>query len=296
MKKTDVVEMNASKKRQLLTMSVDNWIAVTDCPVQRDTRRHAEKARKKHLKTRSRTQSLVTAARLNGQLIKVDGHTRSFCWQNNWLARPDDDQVDVIVYPCSNMGAVIQLYQEFDSQAQGKDSKDKTVSAFKECKFEAKSNLLNNGSLTYALQMAMQQNSSNFSLRKTTSEWLPVLELIDEADFTRRRFPGAIFAALLITTRIYGEAALVFWLDYSEDNGERRKGECDGVQALSELLLKRSKEDKVGGRNCSIIILGCALYCFENWKKGKWLKQSPRQLDHGQYLKSHPYPAWEDWS
>ena len=37
MKKTDVVEMNASKKRQLLTMSVDNWIAVTDCPVQRDT-------------------------------------------------------------------------------------------------------------------------------------------------------------------------------------------------------------------------------------------------------------------
>ena len=71
-----------------------------------------------------------------------------------------------------------------------------------------------------------------------------------------------------ITTRIYGESALVFWLDYSEDNGERSKGECDGVQALSELLLKRSKEDKVGGRNCSIIILGCALYCFENGKKG----------------------------
>ncbi len=292
----NIVSLCASKKRHFISMSVDDWIAVQDCPVQRDTKRHAEKAKKKHLKTRSRTQSLVSAARVNNQLIKVDGHTRAFCWHNNWLPRPEDDEVDIAVYPCNSMDEVVTLYHSIDNQSQGKDSKDKTVSAFKECEFEAKSNLLTNGSLTIALQNATQKNSSNFNLRKYTSEWLPVLQMIDELDFSRRRFPGAIFAALLITTRIYGEAAMVFWLDYSKDNGEKSKGECDGVQALSELMLKRREEDMVGGRNCSKIILGCALCCFENWRKGKWLKQSPRQLDLGLYLKSHPYPAWEDWS
>lgn len=225
-------------KRYFNEMSVDEWIEVTDCPVQRDTKRHAEKAKKKHLKTKSRTQSLVSAAKLNNQLIKVDGHTRAFCWKNNWLGRPLKDCLDVAVYPCETLEEVIALYHSFDTQSQGKDSKE----------------------------------------------------------FTRRRFPAAIFAALLITLRAYGDSALLFWCDYSEDNGEKSKGECDGVQALSELLLKRKQADMVGGRNCSKVIMECALYCFETWNRGKWLKQAPRQMDVKKYLVDHQYPAWEDWS
>lgn len=285
-----VHDFNGEISRYFKQLTVNEWIVVADCPVQRNTRRHAEKSIKKHLKTRSRTQSLVAAALLNNQLIKLDGHTRSFCWQNNWLNRPESNQVDVAVYPCKSIDEVINLYYEFDGQSQGKDCRDKTDSAFKECYFAPNSGLVKDGSLTYALQMATGKNSSNFDFRIHLVEWLPVLKLIDNANFTRSRFPAAIFAACLITVRIFGEIAMIFWCSYYQDAGEKREGACDGVQALSELLLKRKAKDMVGGRNCSKAILGCSLHCFECWRKEKWLKQSPRCIDLKLYMQNNPYP------
>lgn len=284
-----IIDLNVEINRYFIQLTIDEWILVADCPVQRDTQRHAEKSIKKHLKNRSRTQSLVSAALLNNQLIKLDGHTRSFCWQNNWLKRPESNLVDVSVYPCKVIDEVINLYYEFDGQSQGKDCKDKTDSAFKECQFTPSSGLIKDGSLTYALQMATGKFSNNFNLRIHSAEWLSVLKLIDKANFTRSRFPAAIFAACLITVRVFGEIAMIFWRSYYQDAGEKKNGACDGVQALSELLLKRKAQDMVGGRNCAKNILGCSLYCFECWKKEKWLIHSPRCLDLKLYKKKNSY-------
>lgn len=62
-------------------MSLHQWLQVPDNPRQRDTIRHATKAAKDHLSEPSLTHLEVSAAELpNGELLKLDGHTRSYLW------------------------------------------------------------------------------------------------------------------------------------------------------------------------------------------------------------------------
>ena len=63
-----------------IRMSVDEWIKVKANPRQRDTEKHAAKA--KHLLTPSPDHAHVSAARLpNETLVKLDGHTRALLWK-----------------------------------------------------------------------------------------------------------------------------------------------------------------------------------------------------------------------
>ncbi len=68
-------------------MLVEDWIKVTPNPIQRDTEKHAAKA--KHLLTPHPTHSVVHAAELpNGKLIKLDGHTRALIWKRKDVVPP----------------------------------------------------------------------------------------------------------------------------------------------------------------------------------------------------------------
>lgn len=76
-------------------MLVEDWIKVEDNPIQRDTEKHAAKA--KHLMTPHPSHSFVFAAELpNGKLIKLDGHTRALMWRRKDVSPPMQDGLRVI--------------------------------------------------------------------------------------------------------------------------------------------------------------------------------------------------------
>ena len=84
------------------TMLPEEWFTVPDCPIQRDTKRHADKASKSHLKQQSSAQWIVHMATLpDGRCFKVDGHTRSLLWEEGRLPVPEF--LHVMVHPCQSL-------------------------------------------------------------------------------------------------------------------------------------------------------------------------------------------------
>ena len=70
-------------------MGVRQWVNVPDNPRQRDTVRHANKAKRKHLKEADEAHGIVFAAMLDGEITwKLDGHTRAYLWDTGELELP----------------------------------------------------------------------------------------------------------------------------------------------------------------------------------------------------------------
>lgn len=89
-------------------MLVEDWIAVDANPIQRDTERHAAKA--KHLRVFHPTHSVVSAAELpSGKLIKLDGHTRALMWRRKEIPAPT--QVTVVCYQVKDKAEAEQSLQ-----------------------------------------------------------------------------------------------------------------------------------------------------------------------------------------
>src|SRR4029077_6653573 len=79
---------------QNIEMSVADWIQVAPNPRQRDTEKHARKA--KHLMTPQPTHRRVSMAMTpDGRKWKLDGHTRALLWSRNQVERPESLNVSV---------------------------------------------------------------------------------------------------------------------------------------------------------------------------------------------------------
>lgn len=264
-------------------MSVVDWIEVQDCPIQRDTIKHAAKAR--HLRKPLPIHAYVSAAKLpTGHLVKLDGHTRAYLWQQGEVEAPPG--VTVTVIPVKDMQEALDLYKTFDAKEALETPNDKVSGAFHGIGFQPKSPLLTRGSLSMALRIAwsVTQGFSPATGGGTLPKGADVYRLINEFsaelldldsfNLGLRDASTGILAAVLISLRKHGQKVMPFWRAVFNDEGVKHSGRMDAVQACHELIIQKHNY----GGSAAGETTARALMAVEKWFLGERFVGIPRAL------------------
>lgn len=265
-------------------MSVDEWIATPANPIQRDTERHAAKA--KHLLKPLPVHAIVWAAELpTGKLVKLDGHTRALLWERNQVARPKT--VEVHIMSVKDMEEAAELYKTFDSRDALETTPDKISGALRGMGYVPVSSLVASGAIAYAMRLAwvgvygFAVDKRARDIYQAINEFAAELIALDELEFRKGEASTGIMAAILLSYRKHGDKVLPFWRAVKEKAGTKSGGQMDAVQGLLEMVL--SKKSKWGGQQ-AYDTLGRALASVEKWMEGETMAQYPRPLDVISYL------------
>jgi hypothetical protein len=265
-------------------MTVAEWIMVKDNPIQRDTERHAAKA--KHLLTPRQSHAVVHAAKLpSGQLIKIDGHTRALIWSRGIVQHPN--KLRVLEYPVNSIEEAAELYKEFDSGDALETTQDKVSGAFNGMGYHPVSPLVSSGAISHALRLAWQ-TVYGYSYEQRPRDIYDVITAfateilaLDDLNLRRGQFPGGVIAAILISFRKHGDKILPFWRAVMANSGVKQNGRFDGVQAVNDVLLSRKTN---AGHSAALDTLGRCLSACEKWLNNETMVIIPRPLDVGSYL------------
>ncbi len=286
-------------------MMPKEWIAVQPNPIQRDTERHAAKA--KHLRTFHTTHAVVHAAELpSGKLVKLDGHTRALLWSRKEVEAPV--QLVVMVYPVSNMAEAEQLYQDFDTKDALETTRDKVSGAYNKHDFDPQSGLLQNGNIVSALRMATgvlmggsvktsmatgganrsprQQEVGKATIYTMINEWSYELHALDGFGLRQGLITSGIIGAFLISYRKYGHEVTPFWTGVFANKGNKIGSEMDGIEAVSQMIAF-SKGRGTFSKMKTADTAARALMAVEKWRKEELLGRMPYPLDTTGYLEGH---------
>lgn len=291
-------------------MLVEDWIKVQDNPIQRDTEKHAAKA--KHLHTAKPTHYFVTAGELpNGTLIKLDGHTRALLWKRKEIPVPM--QVNVAIIPIKSKEEAEELYKTLDSKDAVENQRDKVFGAFRNHDFQPQSGMLQSGSLTQALRIAYSVLKGGVIVERggikggmtlaggvTRKEALAadVYEMIDEFSpelhtldgfGLRQNFVGAgVVAACLLSYRKYGNKVTPYWTGVFGNAGNKHGREMDMIQATTQLI--QEYKGNYGGSAARDMCSRC-LTAIEKWMKDDVTYRIPKSMDMAGYLVGHKRPT-----
>lgn len=268
----------------IVKMTTPEWIAVRTNPIQRDTERHAQKA--KHLLAPQDIHSVTFAARLpSGELIKLDGHTRAFLWQTGIVPQPRQIVVNVIDVESEEEAA--EQYKFHDSRDAVEGTPDKISGAMRGQRFEPSSVFVASGGFSSALRIAwigVYGHARNMRARdeyQAVKEFLPEIIAMDGMNLKRLQTSTGITAAILLSYRRHGAAVLPFWTGVFANDGDKKHGKMDAVQALHEMMQKQKKTGTAAARD----ICGKALLCIDRWLNGETFDALPRNgLDLQTYL------------
>lgn len=275
-------EKSDARTMQHIVMTVDDWIKIPDCPIQRDTERHAKKALTAHLSSSSPTQSRVACAEFPGGMrIKLDGHTRAYLWQKNLLARPF--RVNVDVYPVKLMSEVLDLYKHFDNAQAAENAPDRLSGAYRLHGIAPKSRLLQSGGITSALKII---EGERLPIYDSVQRWKSELLWLDELPgASPESLPSPLIVAALLTYRKRGRRVTPFWQAYIDDTGNRIDGKSDGVDALKRLVDDlRGRRALTTGRFNIESSASKAISCVEAWIAGRTYSGGIKPTDLRSYI------------
>lgn len=276
----------------LRKMKVSEWIKVKDNPIQRDTERHAAKA--KHLLTPLPIHAIVYAAELpNGTLVKLDGHTRALLWKRNQVQHPPEVEVNII--RVADIEEAKRLYKTIDSRDAVETIPDKISGAFNSLNFSPESGLLKQGNIAHALRISWNIKSGYspissgpknklvpFELYEAVTEFSSEIFALDSFPDAHVRPTSGIVAAFILTMRKHGKNIVPFWQMVFANGGEKKNGKMDGVQALNELILGR--KGRAYGGSATIEMASRAVMAAEKWLADEELSAIPRPFDLTGYI------------
>ena len=273
-------------------MTVAAWIALPNHPHQRNTVRHA---RAVHLKqARGATGAVanqlahVVAARLDGTYYKVDGHTRSYLWEQGKLPRPA--VLHVTIYPVASRAELDALYEVFDASTAAKTRYDQVYGGFRECGFQPRSKRLRHGFLNDALNIALrggirgQQSRAlpDVNLYRAVAVFKPELELLDSIEPEPKPFYSGVVAAALIGLALYPpDRVLEFFQKLQNGEGNRKDGRSDPVDAVLNVIQQMTLEKRAAQTTLQADLCARTLRGLVTWLAGPesqrnqyWLKTS----------------------
>lgn len=267
---------------KLIHMSKEQWALVRDNPAQRDTESRAKKAVLGHLSKESETQHCVNAAVLpDGQMIKLDGHTRSLLWSQGKLSGPAI--INVLVYDVTDEDGAVELYKQFDSQAATENASDRLHGAFSLASLDAKSRLIRHGGITTALNLINER----IPIYDMVNVWQEEIREIDRLDLSPKRMPSTLLTAAILTIAKRGARACEFWEAYSAGKGVRIDKQSDGADQLARIIEDLRARKLLGGGNASRRAqVGRAISCCENWIAGKMFTVGAKATDLAAYIDS----------
>lgn len=277
----------------LRKMRVSDWIKVQDNPIQRDTERHAAKA--KHLLTPLPIHAIVYAAELpTGKLVKLDGHTRALLWKRNQVQHPPEVECHII--QVSDLDEAKRLYQTLDSKEALETVTDKVSGAFNELNFYPESGLLKRGSISTGLRAAwqIQQGASGiggwtakkvnkpYNVYDAVKEFSTELFALDSFETKHFSPTTGIILAFILTARKHGARIMPFWRTIFANGGAKKNGKMDPEQAVIELTLER--RGRAHGGSAIIDIASRTVKAAEVWIEGGEFSKLPTPYDLTNYI------------
>lgn len=148
---------------------------LAECPYQRNHVLRADTVR--YLETASPLHGLVLMTSVNGELRKLDGHTRAEKWADGSLARPL--AVFGLVVYCDSYDQVRALYDQVDGSRAAKTHKEKVFGTWRSLGFLPKSEFFQKGSFKTAASAAMYGLSRFLPSRELASASLEFVEKLD---------------------------------------------------------------------------------------------------------------------
>ena len=278
-------------------MAVTDWINIPDCPIQRDTEKHAKRARSAHLKKPSPAHQRVAMARMDdGFVCKLDGHTRSLLWQEGSL-QPVNGKVYVDVYDCKSKCEIAELYKTFDNPSATETAKDRVYGAYRLHGFTPQSNLIKSGGITSAIKICTNTKINAENIYDSITPFIKPLELIDKEMFSLYQFPAGLLAAMMTTTYIYKEQALMFWRRYYNDQGLKHNNKKDGVQALVEAaIIYHGPVGQSSNWRVRIELCSVGLAAFMAFAENQYIEGRIKPLDLNDFMTSYAPELWQDAS
>lgn len=268
-------------------MSVEEFIALPDNPIQRNTERHLQKA--KHLLTPLPHHSHVAAAQLpGGRLIKLDGHTRALAWKRNIIPRPAN--LEVHIFEAKNMEEVAEFYKPFDSKDALETTPDKVSGALNGMGYTPQSGLIASGAFNEALRYAWNgiygygRELRWRDVYEAINEFAAEIIAVDELLLRKGQLPAGIISAIILSYRKHGDEVIPFWKAVIANAGQKSNGRMDGVQAVNELVLGR--RGKGAGGSHALDILGRALSALEKYLADETLPGIPKPIELTSYVTS----------
>jgi hypothetical protein len=268
------------------TMSIEQWAQVQDNPIQRDTELHAKKAILGHLKQDSATHARVAAAILpNGEMYKLDGHTRSYLWSIGKLTPPKAVLVDV--YHVETIADVIETYKHFDNSSAAENATDRLRGALKLHGINAKSGVILYAGLTTALSFIYVKKSKCFDVIEPIGNFKKEIMLIDSLGLTYKQMTAGVLAAMILSVRIYGEQAIPFFVAYHNNEGVKNGNHRDAVQALVEsMAIARASKTMQGWAN-SMTVMGKTLSAVQAYLEKRTYTVGIKATDVKLYIQKH---------
>lgn len=289
---------STEKKFYQATMTPEKFASFITHPRQRDTERHAAMAKRRHLGGFNITQANVSAAAFDGKFYKLDGHTRSHLWEAGALQKPD--RVTVTIYNCETHDELLQLYTTFDNKFAAENGSDILSGAMREAGITVVSPMFRDYKFLSALKYAYAHANAAGRLRNPGGPNSPdtlvrdvrffakEIVLLDSIDPTVRLFKAGVTAGAFLALKRRGEQVLPFFAALNNNGGTKTATECDGVQALHDLIMSTNQ----GGRRDATHMTSRTLSCVETWLRGRTYSLSRlgvagvKQTDIVDYTKS----------
>jgi hypothetical protein len=267
-------------------MAAGSWFALPDHPRERDARRQA---RKNHWEMARGARGAVleslrwvVAAEWDGQVYKVDGHTRALLWQGGAL--PDPGLVFATVYRCSSREDLNALYATFDTQSAAVTMYDRVTGAYREQGLELRSKRLRSGTIVDALSIAQRglarstetvgESEEDWDVYNAVATFAPELRLLDTVDPQPEVFHTGIVSAALLSLAIDPNAIHFFEL-LSHGRGSKREGLFDPIEATL-WRVARVKKQRSGWiksqqeQLCAVCLAALALWRAGEAAAGYW--------------------------
>lgn len=266
---------------ETIFMDHTEWSAIPDNPIQRDTIRHATRASApgKHLSKMHETHRNLAAARLpTGKLIKLDGHSRSWLWDEELLSPPPAKLI-VTVYPVKNKAEAIDYYRTFDNAAATETKRDRLFGAFRMNKFYPHHGyLFNSSGLMSAIEYTVFPDNiadmRKLPFDEMVKPWISTLQIFDSGDFTNHyAFRSAVMLAAIMTIRRDGNSAMSFWQAYHDNGGSKSAKSADGIYLATDCFRTMKLEaEKKWGRRMLGIYTPYLLLAYDSWATNTRLK------------------------
>ena len=214
-----------------IEMSIEEFGAVPDNWIQRDTESHATRASRpgNHLSLPHEVHRNVSVALLpTGKYVKLDGHSRSYLWSEQLLS-PVPGNLHVTVYPVKNKQEAIDWFRTFDNSSATQTKRDRLFGAFRLHNFFPQHGyLFNSSGLMSAIEYITSFGAPNKAAVRAlpfdvmVKPWLETLRTLDSGDFTNHyAFRSPIMCAAIMTIRRDGNRALSYWQSYHDGGGSK---------------------------------------------------------------------------
>jgi hypothetical protein len=261
-------------------MSSAHWASLADHPRERDAQRQARKTHWQLARAARgavlETLRWVVAAECNGQLFKVDGHTRALLWTSGAL--PDPANVFATVYRCKSREELNALYATFDTQSAAVTMYDRVTGAYREQGLELRSKRLRAGTIVDALSIAQRgiarsteavgEGDENWDVYNAVASFAPELRLLDSVDPQPEVFHTGIVSAALLALALE-PAAIEFFSQLARGRGSKREGLFDPVEAIVWRVARIKKQRSGWIKSQQEQLCAACLAALELWRAGE---------------------------